>query len=116
MLFIFILAPLSLSFERTTSICSIFEYSISILLFVNAPAINKVPASILSPIIPPLAELNSSTPSINNVDVPTDTLNAIHCWNEYQDSTEKTLVNKSNISRKYRDWNWFSSNKITRQI
>lgn len=43
----------------------------------------------------------------NGVDVAMDTINKIHCWNEYQDTTEKTLIVGSNIKRKYRDWNLF---------
>ena len=40
-------------------------------------------------------------------DEPTETMKSIHCWNEYQNSGEKTLTVGSNIKRRYRDWNCY---------
>lgn len=43
--------------------------------------------------------------TLNDVDQPITTLDKIHVWNDYQDSTEVDLYLNSNLSRKFRNWN-----------
>jgi hypothetical protein len=80
---------------RNTFYGSKYDSSIT---FLAAPGVDK-------DVVFNNAEYKMEMTDANGVDLPNSTFTSLRLWNEYQDTGEVNLVMRSNLKRKFRNWN-----------